>query len=52
VAQIMLWFSQRASWCYYTASILVQIFNQLGTASEIDSPNGGARWVQNGKGES
>jgi hypothetical protein len=23
------WFSQRASWRYYTASILVQVFNQL-----------------------
>ena len=30
VTQMMLeWFSRRASWRHYTASVLVQVFNQL-----------------------
>lgn len=30
VTQIMLeWFSRRASWCHFDASVLVQVFNQL-----------------------
>ena len=30
VTQMMLeWFSRRASWCHFDASVLVQVFNQL-----------------------